>query len=135
MIPVFQTKYGEGKGNCFQAAIASIMELELEKVPDFANQYKDDGRWWEEYNKWLDQFGLEAVTITFSQEGLSKVSKNAYFLVSGPSKANGVGHCVVYQGDKLAHDPHKGWNGIIPEVIDLIFSKDPSVTLNKIKEQ
>jgi hypothetical protein len=42
MKPVFQTRYGEGRGNCFQAALASILDLELEEVPDFVSAYRDD---------------------------------------------------------------------------------------------
>jgi len=35
MKPVYQTVIDPDKGNCMQAALASLFELELEEVPDF----------------------------------------------------------------------------------------------------
>ena len=37
MKPVDQTRFGCPGGNCYQAVIASILELDLEEVPDFMN--------------------------------------------------------------------------------------------------
>ena len=35
MIPIKQTKFGKGQGNCLLACIASILERPLESIPDF----------------------------------------------------------------------------------------------------
>lgn len=45
MIPIFQTRYAvETFGNCFEACIASILELPLAAVPDRA-QFVDADKW------------------------------------------------------------------------------------------
>ena len=56
MKPVFQTIINGERGNCTAAAIASILEIELEDVPNFIDAYNEAGG---EYgfshyiNKWL----------------------------------------------------------------------------------
>jgi hypothetical protein len=35
MIPVYQTIVDAGKGNCMQAAVASLFEMQLDEVPNF----------------------------------------------------------------------------------------------------
>jgi hypothetical protein len=126
MKKVYQTKYGEGKGNCFQAAVASILELNLSDVPDFVNEYKiRESQWWEEYNKWLSKYELSAICITYG-DWITELYRDTFLLVTGPSKANGVMHSVVYCGGALCHDPHKGWNGVKPKYVDLLIPRDPA---------
>ncbi len=35
MIPTYQTKFGNGNGNCLLACVASILERPLDSIPDF----------------------------------------------------------------------------------------------------
>ena len=45
MIPVFQTRYSaQTFGNCFEACVASILELPLTAVPDRA-QFVNEDAW------------------------------------------------------------------------------------------
>lgn len=53
---VFQTKYGKGLGNCLQAAFASILDLPLESVPDFAD-YGPGMLWFDPAVEWLRSVG------------------------------------------------------------------------------
>jgi hypothetical protein len=39
MIKVYQTKVSESNGNCAQAVIASLLEINLNDVPNFAENH------------------------------------------------------------------------------------------------
>ena len=98
----------EGRfGNCFQACVASILELPLEEVPHFCAE--DD--WWGLLTRWLYKRGLFAVDICVTG-GLTTAGlpKGVWVIVSG-SGGRGTQHAVIgkYDGGKdftLSHDPH-----------------------------
>jgi hypothetical protein len=125
MKKVFQTRFGRPGGNCYQAAMASILEKELDEVPDFCNLYEED--WKIEASKWLHQFGLGVLTIQPTEwEYLSQCLMDGIFLVCGLSE-EGVNHCVVWQKGNVIHDPHKNGTKINKiDTIDLIFPIDPA---------
>jgi hypothetical protein len=126
MIKVYQTRYGKEKGNCYQACLASVLELPLEDVPDFCNLYKEPfGAWQIEANKWLRQFGLATITCSndFSDSDMKERFRDCYLIVTGKN-SNGINHCVVWQNGKTVHNPNKNCKGIKPETIDLIFPLD-----------
>jgi len=126
MNPIYQTRYGKGKGNCFQAALASLFEVNLDDVPDFCNIYSvDDGMWYKEYLKWLNKKGYTAITFDIHGEfnlGLGNLH-DCFLLVTGKNSDN-VNHCVIYRNGKPIHNPNKNCKGIIPEAIDIIFPLD-----------
>lgn len=77
MLYVDQTRPGKG-GNCLQACIASIFDLDLGTVPDFA-QIKDpapEGKlfektfpnWWIELNDFLRRRGLLCVEVVLHED-------------------------------------------------------------------
>jgi len=49
MIPVMQTRFGGGQGNCLLAAVASILHRSLESIPDFA---LSGCGWFEDLYEW-----------------------------------------------------------------------------------
>lgn len=54
MKKVYQTIYDKKNGNCIQAVVASLLELELEQVPHFL-EFGDD--WWNKTYSFLDEHG------------------------------------------------------------------------------
>ena len=124
MIPVFQTRYGAKKGNCFQAALASLFELELETVPDFCNKYSvHTDEWYIQFLKWLNKRGYTSIVL---KDNLERPNyKDCYLLVSGKN-ADGVNHCVIYRNGKPVHNPNRYCKGIEPETIDIIFPLNPT---------
>jgi hypothetical protein len=54
MKPVFQNKFGHEQGNCLQAAVASILERNIDDVPDF--NMSGIG-WFEEMYEWAIKEG------------------------------------------------------------------------------
>lgn len=91
MRPVIQTVHGP-KGNCFEACVASIVECELEEVPELVGD-----NWADILRSWLKSRGWTAL---FYRRPRSK----GYAIVSQKSPIGYV-HAVVYLDGKIIHDP------------------------------
>lgn len=116
MKKVYQTIYGEEKGNCFAACVASILELNIEQVPDFLGEYGD--RWMYGLNEWLEQFGLAAITVAF-QDDDPHIKKG--YACAGIRTPTGSKHSVVYKDLKFVWNPQKGWEDYDAEPEDYTF--------------
>lgn len=103
MTPVYQDKFGD-VGNCFQACLASILEMPLEQVPDFCNM---GAGWWFHYQTWLRQRGLTCLLLT----GPLFLPGDFYYIASGQSP-RGFPHSTVWRHRELVHDPHPDGGGI-----------------------
>jgi hypothetical protein len=134
MIPVTQTKVvvrnSEGiivqNGNCFAAAIASILELPITEVPNVEVFFRFNGPWYETMDRFLRLAGWDLVSDDrfkifhdgqFSIENREEYlnyCKDKYYLVSGPS-LRGVHHVCIYRNGKLVHDPHPTREGLLKE--------------------
>lgn len=59
MVPVSQTRFGKGNGNCLLACVASLLHRPLESIPDFAMS----GSWFEDLYEWCrnERIGLLCV--------------------------------------------------------------------------
>jgi len=128
--PVYQTRYGKNHGNCFQAALASLFEEELESVPDFCNIYSiETNEWYEEFIKWLNKKGLGCITIKADKTTLKNIIglQGAFILVTGKNNA-GVNHCVIYKDGVPVYNPNKSCKGIIPETAGIITPLNPGTT-------
>ena len=137
MRPVYQNLFGErhGKnrgGNCFQAALASLLELPLSQVPDFCNDCRSD--WYDRFISWLRKRGYSAIHLEVTSEQLScpnlgfgsaESFHGCFLLISGKSP-RGIPHTVIYRGGQLIHDPHPEGGGVTPAELDLIFPIDPA---------
>jgi len=114
MKPVYQTIYGRPNGNSFAACVASILEMNLEDVPNFCAG--DNPRWMNDLNKWLYQFGLGALTVAF--QGEIPIEKG--WCCAGGHSHTGVMHAVVMKDMKMVHNPHPGWGELI-DIVDYTF--------------
>jgi len=118
MKPVTQTQFsfviGPEAGNCFAACIASILELELEAVPNFVEA--DD--WRSACIEWLRRRGLGYVALDLNKHAklyIGNALAGLYCILDGPSpRSPGHYHSVVGRigehagevGIELVHDPH-----------------------------
>jgi hypothetical protein len=113
---VFQTKYGgsgapkEQRGNCIAACLASIFELPLDAVPDFAESLPK-GEWLQELDLWLGTRGLYPILIDLSKSN-TDYRPSGYHLTSTNSprleKDNPQdGHMVVGLNGRIVHNPNK----------------------------
>ena len=120
MKPVFQNKFGAEEGNCFQAMLASVLELPLESVPDFMTG-AEQGAWRIPLNTWLRQFNLGYIEIAPTY-----LPKGCIHEISGDSP-RGLMHAVVGQSMEMIHDPHPSGEGILnTEVFGIFVALDPS---------
>ena len=112
MKQVFQTRTGLG-GNCFQACIASIFEMDLDDVPDFMN-IKDPSSiplWYDPLNRWLYKYGLAYIELVLPAHALVQkwTFQGVHIKICKSFNANaienGYDHAVVGFQDTIIHDP------------------------------
>jgi hypothetical protein len=118
VIPVFQTnligltkdEIAAGSwpnfkvGNCLQAAVASLFELPLQRVPHFA-AYED---WETRYQAWLRDRGIALDCVAASDYALAGVP----LIVTGKSPRGDFNHVVIELDGQLYHDPHPSGAGV-----------------------
>lgn len=120
MIKHIQNKHG-AEGNCWQTAVASVLELPMEEVPDFVNDYDNGGKhWWLTTIEFLDERGYTLEPV------IEHLYDDSYYFVIGPSPRNAeMSHVVVYQNGKMVHDPHPDGTGVLEEKhFDALRKKD-----------
>ena len=127
------------RGNCLQAVIASLLELPLEEVPHFVGDDLDhDGdnnlewHWWKRLLDFLKSKGYQLYVImdVKTRDGLEP---DEYYLASGPSyRGQGIHHVVIYQGDKMVHDPHFSRQGVMEVTHIEVIRKIPSEQAEEI---
>lgn len=110
MIPVYQTltTLNDGRGNCFMACVASIMELPLRDVPAIASDLKG-GDFFRALEDWLIPQGL------FINRHECSCAAKGWSIRSGT--LHGTGHVVVAWNGDLAHDPYPlstKYGGFVP---------------------
>ena len=111
MIPVNQTIFTAPGGNCFQACIASILELKLEDVPHVFKDSNIGDNWkqeeWSQVCWFADENGYRAFWIDPEEKDLMEklVNSDLYYIAMGPSRRGNWGHCVVMHKGEYIHDP------------------------------
>lgn len=113
MKPVDQTIFELGRGNCFAACLASILELPIIDVIHFP-----DGKyplWRDIVNDWLASKDMFFIDIALNNDMRdSQVRYWGHHIIMGDSPRSGdIRHAVVgYQG-KIVFDPHPSRDGLI----------------------
>lgn len=128
----------EGRpGNCYQAAIASVLELPLGEVPHFATFARD---WFEQSAPWFRQRGL--IRSFYREQALKTLTWPLYLapgdnfwgdrvthivasLGAGPSPRGPFRHVVVLDPDTgaMIHDPHPSGAGVLEvDEVELILA-------------
>lgn len=150
MIRVYQTITGVAPergifGNCFQACIASVLEMNLDDVPHFAQlsvekevargvppeiAFKESTDWWYLLNDWLAARGLYYVQFGQADQWHEDIiARLGYHLIIGPSPRGDYDHVVVGQAGAIVHDPREDANGAGLRSIrafGLFIPRDPS---------
>lgn len=113
----------DGTGNCFEACLASIFEIDLVGVPMF-----HDKDWFPRFYEWLVSKGFEYHgTIKPSNVSMYSKGVDGYFIVAGESprgKHIRGGHAVVYKNGVLVHDPHPSGAGVASIKYGMAIEKD-----------
>ena len=102
-------------GNCLQAAVASVLGLELSEVPHFCAVGTDhDRQWWSALRRWGRDRGVDFCWV----EDLRRVDwlgerSAALAIAIGPSPRGPYDHVVVTDADgTLVWDPHPSGDGL-----------------------
>ena len=125
MIGVHQTTFSVGTGNCFSAALASILELPIEEVPFFMHEPTDE--WFARLLAWLKPRGLWALGMNVQEgEQFRWIDKAAgYHILSGQSPF-GL-HSVVAYGEEIVWDPAPANTGLTTrETVVYLIPLDPA---------
>lgn len=100
MKPIYQTILHPPNGNCLQAAIASIFELQLDDLPNFT-EYEDC---WTALDNFLREHDLYAIRVVIDDD---RFVPRGYHLINGKSPRGNYDHVLVAKDGKPVHDPNK----------------------------
>lgn len=114
-------------GNCLQAAVASLLDLELDEVPHFAlfvDWFAAMRRWARERDGDFTYFPAPGTDDQYAEVWERVVEwgrgGDVYVILGGPSPRGPFGHVVVGNVDlEVVHDPHPSRAGLV-EVEDAI---------------
>lgn len=134
-------------GDCYRTAIACLLDLRAEDVPNWAEQWylnpdaQNDpaGNWMvRQAQAWLQEQGYDSVGIPFPHslkhvlQATASWFPKTYFILTGKS-TNETHHCVICQGGEIIWDPALDNSGIVGpcddgflwvEVITPFFARD-----------
>ena len=106
---------------CFQACLSSILEVNIQDIPDF---YADgEENFYLAWKEWNDANGGYKLLDILYNEDILKTNREDFFIVTGTSPRDcDMLHSVIYKDGILAHDPYKpDQSGILnPFLITLI---------------
>ena len=93
-----------GEGNCFQACVASILEIPLEG--SFNHGLFSDEEWFQKFNEWLSQYGLASIFIECNPDKpMNSTPLLGIHIAEMETAKSSLKHAVVIDGDKIVHDP------------------------------
>lgn len=136
MIPVIQTVYGKGRGNCYSACFASLLEIGIDEVPCFVRDHGN--RWYEAVQKWLGDRGMMTIRIVLGENLVfNPLPEDCLCIATGKSPRGEFAHSVVGKINggfnfQITHDPHPDGRGIIgePTIIEFLAPLNPKVLLS-----
>lgn len=141
---VDQTVFGDGKGNCNCACLATILGLPLSEIPNFCVDIPDGQDWQAAQNAWLARYGLVILTLDLDGEGklpkMTALVDGIPCLISGDSPRGDFSHAVVGKyrlndgpvGERThqleyIHDPHPSRKYLVKaKSVDFFISIDPA---------
>jgi hypothetical protein len=106
--PHTQRVIGYERGSCFATAIASVLDLDLDAVPNFV---LFGTGWLEALGVWAWEHGIHVTHLHYDDD------LSGLHIAGGPGprkREDGtpIPHAVVAEGRKLVHDPHPSGLGI-----------------------
>jgi len=117
-----------GRGNCYQAALASVLGVEMYEMVDISLFYELD-QFEKECNITWEKILLEFIKAKFNKDLRVSISLTEYhrekdkfdfpskykdipYLLFGRSPRGNFNHVVVFKNGVLIHDPHPDNTGL-----------------------
>jgi hypothetical protein len=111
MKPIDQTAFGDPDGNCWGAAIASLLEVPLAALPDYVTEAKEGRDWHGTMSAYL--YKHHGLMLLRADGRLTQfVTPKSWHLISGMSP-RGLSHAVVGHAGEMIHDPHPSRAGVL----------------------
>lgn len=110
-------------GDCHRTAIACILDLPRDAVPNFGEHYDDTDAFHAAERQFLASHGLAKVNTLFQADldqvlaHIASVNPDQYYLLGGTSRS-GCGHSVVGLGGEIVWDPSLDDSGIVGPMDD-----------------
>lgn len=128
MKKIYQTILDLNNGDCLRACLASLLEIELLDIPNFA-EYGDDN-FGASYRAWLHELGLRHISLTYTPD-IWPTFKDIPVIIVGKSPRGDGYHAVIFQNGVLFHDPYPGMSGL--ETLDEVWILIPIDIASYIK--
>lgn len=118
MIPIMQTDFTFETGNCGEACVASILEIEPLDIPSLYNpKDSEDGLVYaKNLRVFLSGFGLSYIDLSMREGYLPEdFFKDCWIIATGLSPRGTKKwhrHGVVWRNGKIMHDPHPSGDGL-----------------------
>ncbi len=124
MIPVMQSDITFKTGDCFSACIASILEVPLEKIPNF--HFPKGSDFEDNVQEWCKTQSFALVSISNIEDDLLA---DCWIIATGKSPRGDEDwhrHAVVWRNGKVVHDPNPDRVGLEgePETWSIFVQKD-----------
>lgn len=124
MKKVYQTIVDKEHGNCMQAAVASLFDLELSEVPNFIEHGEN---WYNVFDDFIRKYGYEPNYISGNVNELHKIARldngvNGYFYGAVNSQTfEGITHSVIVDRYlNVVHDPNPNEKALFLKSDDVI---------------
>lgn len=103
MKKVYQTITTLPNGNCMEACIASLLEIELSEVPSFGKEES----WYDNCQIFLAQYDLQLLCYVSDTTSEMRNLLLGYYIGAFPSpNTEGIDHAVIMKDSKVVHDPN-----------------------------
>lgn len=120
----FRHRPEEGEfGDCHRTAIACVLDLQPDEVPNFGEAWGDADRFNSWCAEWLRARGYMLVQFGFNSvldevlNFMGHANPGAIYLLGGKSRS-GCNHTVVCCGAKVIHDPSRNDSGIVAPCVE-----------------
>ena len=134
MIPIKQTDLTFETGNCGEACIASILEIELSDIPSLQNpdDPSDGHTYCRNLRNFLNQFGLSYIDVEMANgHHATEFFKDCWIIATGTSPRateDWHKHAVVWKNGKIIHDPHPSKKGLKKiEMYGVFIERNPVI--------
>lgn len=104
MTPVHQTIFDNISGNCLQACVASVLDLPIEKVPNF--MLAPGVEWYDTFVDYMRGRGFYPIYLHPDVIERDGTRPYGYHLLQGKSPRGDYDHVIVGLNGKPVHGPH-----------------------------
>ena len=117
MKKVYQTIIDPENGNCMEACIASLLEINLSDVPTFN---KEGHKWYDDCQKFLARYDLQILCFNANEDMDLELLLGYYIVAVKSPNFKEAGHVVIMKKGIVIHDPNPNGKPVDLSAIDSI---------------